>query len=111
MTVEFTRLDYDVDGLRKQAARVAEAPVARRLLALAFVLEGQTRAAAAKRCGMDRQTLRDWVIRYNEARVRALSDRPHGGGAQPKATPKNYRFKALASVRRCSSIPDEMRHP
>jgi transposase len=91
MTVEITRLDYDVDGLRKQAARVAEAPVARRLLALAFVREGHTRAAAAKRCGMDRQTLRDWVIRYNEAGVRGLSDRPHGGGAQPKLSDEEKR--------------------
>lgn len=91
MTAEIRRLDYDVDGLRKQAARVAEAPVARRLLALAFVLEGHTRAAAAKRCGMDRQTLRDWVIRYNEAGVPGLSDRPHGGGAQPKLSDEEKR--------------------
>ncbi len=91
MTIEITRLDYDVDGLRKQAARVAEAPVARRLLALAFVLEGQSRAAAAKRCGMDRQTLRDWVIRYNEAGVPGLSDRPRGGGAQPKLSDEEKR--------------------
>jgi len=84
MTVQITRLDFDVDGLRKQAARVAEASVARRVLALALVLEGQSRAAAAKRCGMDRQTLRDWVIRYNEAGIPGLSDRLHGGGAQPK---------------------------
>ena len=48
MTVQITRLDFDVDGLRKQAARVAEASVARRVLALALVLEGQSRAAAAK---------------------------------------------------------------
>ncbi len=84
MTVQITRLDFDASALRKQAALVTEATVARRLLALALVLEGHSRSAAAKTCGMDRQTLRDWVIRYNEAGIPGLSDRPHGGGAQPK---------------------------
>src|SRR5262249_21996683 len=38
---------------------------ARRLLALAAVLDGQSRGAAARIGGMDRQTLRDWVHAYN----------------------------------------------
>jgi transposase len=84
MTVQITRLEHDADSLREHAARVSEAPVARRLLALALVLEGQSRAAAARTCGMDRQTLRDWVIRYNEHGIDGLSDRAHGGGAAPK---------------------------
>jgi hypothetical protein len=65
MTVQITRLDHDADALREHAAGVGEANVARRLLALALVLEGRARAAA-KCCGMDRQTLRDSVICYNE---------------------------------------------
>jgi transposase len=60
------------------------APVVRRLLALALVLEGHDRAAAARSCGMDRQTLRDWVIRYNEQGIAGLSDHPRGGGAPAK---------------------------
>jgi transposase len=84
MTVQITRLDCDAASLRQRAARVAEAAVARRLLALALVLEGHSRAEAASNCGMDRQTLRDWVIRYNEQGIAGLSDRPHGGGAPPK---------------------------
>lgn len=51
----------------------------RRLLALALVLEGHTHTAAARAAGMDRQTLRDWVIRYNEAGVDGLCDRPRSG--------------------------------
>ena len=43
------------------------------------------RAAAAKTCG-NRQTLRDWVHRYNDQGIDGLSDRPHGGGAPPKLT-------------------------
>ena len=35
---------------------------------------------------MDRQTLRDWVIRYNEHGVLGLADRPHGGGPSAKLT-------------------------
>jgi transposase len=57
-----------------------------RLRALAFVLEGCSRAEAARCCGMDRQTLRDWVIRYNEQGITGLSDRPHGGGTPAKLT-------------------------
>jgi transposase len=84
MTVQITWLEHAADSLRERAAGVSEAPVARRLLALALVLEGHSRAAAAKTCGMDRQTLRDWVIRYNEQGIGGLSDRPHGGGAVSK---------------------------
>jgi transposase len=84
MTVQITRFEHDADGLRQHAARVSAAPVARRLLALASVLEGQGRAQAAKTCGMDRQTLRDWVIRYNEQGVAGLADLPKRGGAAPK---------------------------
>src|SRR6201996_4542567 len=86
LTVQITRRDHDADSLRGHAARVADASVARRLLALALVLEGHSRAAAAKTCGMDRQTLRDWIIRYNEQGIDGLSDRPHGGGAPAKLT-------------------------
>src|SRR6202161_3258185 len=84
MTVQITRLEHDTDALRQHAARVSVAAVARRLLALALVLEGHGRADAAKSCGMDRQTLRDWVIRYNEHGIAGLSDLPKRGGAAPK---------------------------
>jgi len=33
------------------------------MLAIALVMEGQSRREAAESCGRDRQTLRDWVIR------------------------------------------------
>lgn len=84
MTVQITRHEHDADALRRHAARVCAAPVARRLLALALVLEGHSRADAAMSCGMDRQTLRDWVIRYNEQGIAGLSDLPKRGGAAPK---------------------------
>ena len=83
MTTKIARLDLEASDLRG-LARDADGRTAARLLALAFVLEGCKRAEAARRCGMDRQTLRDWVIRYNEQGVGGLSDRPHGGGTPAK---------------------------
>ncbi len=54
----------------------------RRMLAIALVLEGATRATAAETCGMDRQTLRDWVHRYNAEGLAGLVNRavPHRPG-------------------------------
>jgi transposase-like protein len=49
------------------------------MLALASVLEGSSREAAARAAGMDRQTLRDWVHRYNAVGLPGLHDRPRSG--------------------------------
>ncbi len=77
--IEITRSDYTALELRGIAARTADGPVVRRLLAVALVLEGQSRAEAAQTCGMDRQTLRDWIIRFNESGVAGLSNLPVPG--------------------------------
>src|SRR5262249_37513180 len=52
--------------VRRLAQRAKDAAQTRRLLAIAAVLDGASREEAAKIGGMDRQTLRDWVIRFNE---------------------------------------------
>ncbi len=75
MTVAITREDLAASDLRQEAARTREARAARRMLAIALVLDGQSREAAAASCGMDRQTLRDWAHRYNELGVAGLYDR------------------------------------
>lgn len=49
------------------------------MLALALVLDGRSRTEAAESCGMDRQTLRDWVHRYNAEGLAGLVDRPLPG--------------------------------
>lgn len=46
----------------------------RRLLSLAAVLDGISRVDAARIGGMDRQTLRDWVHRFNQAGPDGLFD-------------------------------------
>jgi Helix-turn-helix domain len=50
--------------LRAEAAWTADAKQARRILAIAMVLDGHSRLLAAQASAMDRQTLRDWVHRY-----------------------------------------------
>ena len=60
------RTDYTAGEVRRFAQRAKDAAQARRLLAIAAVLEGASREEAAKIGGMDRQMLRDWVIRFNE---------------------------------------------
>ena len=63
------RPDYSASEVRQFAKRAKDAAQARRLLAIAAVLDGASREDAAKIGGMDRQTLRDWVIRFNEHRA------------------------------------------
>lgn len=60
------RGDFEAEELRCFAGRVKYANQARRLLALAAVYDGMDREEAARIGGMDRQTLRDWVHRFNE---------------------------------------------
>lgn len=85
--VEITRTDLTATDLRRAAARSRDADAARRMLSIALVLEGKSRKEAAESCGMDRQTLRDWVIRYNAEGLPGLSDRVPPGPAF-RLTPK-----------------------
>jgi transposase len=48
-------------------------------LALASILDGASRGDAARNAGMDWQTLRDWVHRYNAEGIDGLLDRPRSG--------------------------------
>ncbi len=83
MTAAITRTEHTAAQLRRKAAQAADTAVARRRLALALVLDGHTREAAARAASMERQTLRNWVHRYNAAGVDGLSNR-HGGGTKPR---------------------------
>lgn len=81
MAVAITRTDISARDLRVAAAKAKDAKAARRMLAIALVLEGVDRRTAAENCGMDRQTLRDWVHRYNTEGLEGLSDRRSAGPA------------------------------
>jgi transposase len=81
MALAITRQDLSATELRREAARSRDADAARRMLAIALVLEGHSREEAAKSCGMDRQTLRDWVHRYNAEGTAGLMNRRAPGPA------------------------------
>jgi transposase len=87
MAVEVTRKDLTPAELRAAAGRTTDARAVRRMLAIAMVLEGADRKTAAETCGMDRQTLRDWVHRYNAEGLAGLSNR-RSPGRQPRLTPE-----------------------
>ncbi len=79
MAVAITRDDLSSGALRLAARRAKDSAQARRLLALAHVIDGRSRGEAARAGGMDRQTLRDWVHRYNAEGLEGLCDRPRSG--------------------------------
>ena len=93
--LEITRSELSAPELRHEAVRSRDADAARRMLALALVLEGKSRKEAAESCGMDRQTLRDWVSRYNAQGLPGLSDRVPPGPA-PRLTPEQ--MAALSEI-------------
>ena len=72
VAVSITRRELTASELRKAAGGEKNSAAARRILALALVLDGMDRKTAAETCGMDRQTLRDWVHRYNAAGLAGL---------------------------------------
>ena len=73
------RDDYDAAELRRLAKRSHDNRQIRRLLALAAVYDGMSRADAAQVGVMDRQTLRDWAHRFNAEGPDGLTDRPRPG--------------------------------
>jgi putative transposase len=73
------RNDVSSQELRRSARHESDGRVACRLLGLANVVDGMSREHAARQAGMDRQTLRDWVIRFNAEGVEGLRDRPRSG--------------------------------
>ena len=79
------REDFSAGDLRALARRSQDTRQCRRLLALAAVAEGRGRAEAAAIGGMDRQTLRDWVHRFNDEGPEGLLDRK-SDGPRPKLT-------------------------
>ena len=96
--VAVTRTALTPGELRSAAAREKDGSAARRMLALALVLTGVDRATAARSCGMDRQTLRDWVHRYNAQGLAGLYDRKVPGPAPKLSGSQLAEFKALVEA-------------
>jgi transposase len=96
------RTDYTAGEVRQFAKRAKDVAQARRLLAIAAVLDGASREDAAKIGGMDRQTLRDWVIRFNEQGPDGLINLP-SPGVPPKLDDTHRAF--LARIVKEGPIP------
>jgi transposase len=88
--VAIIRRDHTAQDLRAAAKRSDDVAAARRMLALALVLEGKSRSEAAIACGMDRQSLRDWVHRYNAEGLKGLHNRT-APGAKPRLSAEQER--------------------
>ena len=73
------RDDFSAAEFRRLAKSARTPSASRRMLALALVLEASKRAEAAKAGGMDRQTLRDWVHRFNAEGPEGLYSKPGPG--------------------------------
>jgi transposase len=93
--LRITRADHTAAGLRSIAGKGQDAAQVRRLLALALVLEGRSRAEAAGQNGMDRQTLRDWVHRYNTAGIEGLKSHSSPGRTPALTEKQMAELKAL----------------
>jgi transposase len=87
------RTDFTAGEVRRLAKRAKVVAQARRLLAIAAVLDGASREDAAKIGGMERQTLRDWVIRFNEQGPDGLINLP-SPGVPPKLNAAHKAFLA-----------------
>src|SRR5882724_10149192 len=87
------RTDYTAGEVRRFAKQAKDVAQARRLLAIAAVLDGASRTEAAKIGGMDRQTLRDWVIRFNDQGPDGLINIP-SPGLPPKLNTMHRAFLA-----------------
>jgi transposase len=61
------------------STKLGDGTQVRRLLAMALILDGYSRTEAAQQTGMDRQTLRDWVHRYNAEGIDGLKSRTAPG--------------------------------
>lgn len=92
------RGDFGTDELRRLARKAKDADQARRLLALAAVCEGMSREEAARIGGMDRQTLRDWVHRFNEQGPDGLINAKSPGRPSKLSTEQKEELRRLVET-------------
>ncbi len=121
MAIAITRMQYSAAELRDLAVKSRDTAQSRRLLAIAMVLDGSSREDAARQAGMDRQTLRDWVHRYNDLGADGLVSRRAPGRARKLTAEQMQEFRALAVAGpdpavhhvarwRCVDLRDEVAH-
>lgn len=93
------RADVATPGeLRRLARKEPRRRTALRMLAIANALEGMSRAEAARAAGIERQALRDAVVRFNAEGLAGLIDRPYG--RRPERLDEGERAALVAHVLR-----------
>jgi len=110
------RKDMTAAVLRRKARSEKNGRVAARMLGIANILDGMDRTIAARSAGMDRQTLCDWVHRYNKEGLAGLGNRPQGRPERRLNKEQEREIEALVSkapegnlVRwRCADIKAEI---
>ena len=95
MIAGLQRTDYDAADVRSLARTASDPDQVRRLLAIAAVYDGMNRAEAATVGGMDRQSLRDWVHRFNADGLEGLHDRKPSGTPKAPADRRTVRRKDM----------------
>ena len=101
------RRDISPEMLAGMAKQAGDPGYARRLRAIAAILQGASRSEAAYIGGMERQTLRDWVERYNEGGPEALY-RKKPSGRPAKLTPAQRQMLAALVLAGSASNPCEL---
>ena len=86
---------FNASRLRRLARKCRDNRQLRRLLSLAAVYDGMNRREAARVGGMDRQTLRDRVRRFNEKGPDGLTSR--AGAGRPRLL-SDEQMRELASI-------------
>ena len=94
--------DFDGPALRRLAKGTKDAAQARRLLALAEIRDGGSRADAARVGGVGLQTIRDWVLRFNARGPAGLIDGKAPGDASKL---DDSQRQALAAIVERGPIP------
>jgi transposase len=89
------RSDISAGELRRLARREVRRSASARMYAIANAQEGLSRAEAARLAGMERQALRDAMVRYNAEGLAGLQDRPRLG---PKPRLEAAERKALSEL-------------
>ena len=96
------RMDYDAPRLRALAKASKSGGLTRRLLALATIYDGGSRTDAARIGDVGRQTVRDWVLRFNQRGPDGLVD---GKAPGPKSKLGDEHRRALIAKIEAGPIP------
>ena len=107
--IKISRTELSSSQLRMASGRAGSVRAARRMLALALVLDGADRSTAARSCGMDRQTLRDWVHRYNAQGLAGLEDRRAPGPVSRLSLEQKMQLAALVEAGPDAAVDKVMR--